>query len=86
MNLFSDIEITDPNEYMRYVGKLVKIYSIKENIYTGHVYTIDPVSRSVVLIKDVLNNSDKIIIIPGTSVKSIDVIKFVFRYINYCRL
>lgn len=42
---------TDPGEWMRYVGREVCVTTRGDESFTGWVYTIDPVSQSVVLAK-----------------------------------
>lgn len=44
----------DPILFVNYVGKEVKIIMKDENIHSGIVYTIDPVSERCVLEKNIL--------------------------------
>lgn len=48
----------DPGEWMQYVNREVCVSTEKDKTYSGWVYTIDPVSHSVVLAN--FDNDDKI--------------------------
>ena len=68
---------TDPSEWMNYVGKEVCVTIETGESHTGWVYTIDPVSRSVVLLR--FNDTDdddkiKVKVVMGHAVQSIVVL------------
>ena len=68
-----NIFVKDPDEWMQYVYKQVNVLVEDGSEYTGWIYTIDPVSESIVLMKF---NGDKteMDIINGSSVNSISII------------
>ncbi|XP_020282080.1 gem-associated protein 6-like, partial [Pseudomyrmex gracilis] len=64
----------DPILFVNYVGKEVKIITKDENIHSGIVYTIDPVSDSIVLLHTTKSTKYSLKIIFGHAVKNINVI------------
>lgn len=68
-----NIFVKDPDEWMQYVYKQVNVLLEDGTEYSGWVYTIDPVSECVVLMKF---NEDKteMDILNGSSVNSISII------------
>ena len=70
---------TDPSEWMNYIGKEVCVTIETGESHTGWVYTVDPVSQSVVLVR--FNNDDDKInvkVVMGHAVQSIVVSRFIY--------
>lgn len=63
----------DPEEWMQYVYKKVSVVTEELEEIVGWVYTIDPVSESVVLV-NFLDDSKRLHLIMGHSVKCINVL------------
>ncbi|EFN79897.1 gem-associated protein 6 [Harpegnathos saltator] len=64
----------DPILFNSYVGKEVKITMKDEDVHCGIVYTIDPVSESVVLLQPKEPTTYSLKIVSGHSVKNIEII------------
>lgn len=67
----------DPNEWVRLVNNQVRVRTEDDRDHIGFVYTVDPVSESIVLVTDLNKiDSNKIAmkLLMGPSVRSVEVI------------
>ncbi|XP_058803177.1 gem-associated protein 6-like [Phymastichus coffea] len=72
-NLLHKIYTSDPIAYKNYVNKTVIITTQDFNVYTGIVYTVDPVSESFVLLQPRENAKEiQMKIVVGSSIKNIE--------------
>ncbi|KAI4499606.1 hypothetical protein M0802_005176 [Mischocyttarus mexicanus] len=62
----------NPLLFKSYVGKEVKITADNGSLYTGIVYTVDPVSESVVLIQTKEDNNQNLQLVFGHAIKNIE--------------
>ncbi|XP_011311564.1 gem-associated protein 6 [Fopius arisanus] len=65
----------DPVKYKNYVDKRAKITCKDSSIYEGIVYTVDPVSESVILINPKNSDNCGATILMGGSIKSIEILE-----------
>ena len=64
---------TDPAEWIQYVYKEVSVVTDYKGTHTGWVYTVDPVSQSLALVKFVDGQANLEVVL-GKSVESIEII------------
>lgn len=67
----------DSQEWMKLVNNKVRAYTEDGQVYTGYVYTIDPVSECVVLVSPFEESKPQNIsmkLLMGPSIRSIDII------------
>ncbi|XP_032668756.1 gem-associated protein 6-like [Odontomachus brunneus] len=72
-NFSHKIYKNDPILFNSYVGKEIKITMKDEDVHHGVVYTIDPVSESVVLLQPKKSTTYSLKIISGHSIKNMKV-------------
>ncbi|XP_002739938.1 gem-associated protein 6-like [Saccoglossus kowalevskii] len=60
-----------PKEMIFFVHKLVEVESIDGKIHTGWVHTIDPVSKSIVLVQFSEDTSNECTVVMGHAVKTV---------------
>ena len=65
---------TDPSEWMQYIYKEVCVVTEAGTSYTGRVYTIDPVSQSIVLVSFDGDTVSRIRAVMGHSVQHVVVV------------
>jgi len=63
----------DPILFDSYIGKKVKIIIKDENVYCGIVYTVDPVSESIVLLQSKTSTQYRVKIIFSHAIKNVEV-------------
>ncbi|XP_012271829.1 gem-associated protein 6 isoform X2 [Orussus abietinus] len=63
----------DPLEFQGYVNKKVIVTARDSSVHTGIVYTVDPVSESVVLVTSEENSELRLKVILGHAVETIEV-------------
>ncbi|GAB6022436.1 Gem (Nuclear organelle) associated protein 6 [Chamberlinius hualienensis] len=71
MSQFDEIYNTDPIQLLNMTEKYVQIESVVGTSQVGFVYTVDPVTKSYVLIRSTENGSIDVLIIPGCSIKTV---------------
>ncbi|KAL6420833.1 hypothetical protein ACFW04_014372 [Cataglyphis niger] len=74
LNSLHKVYKNDPILFINYVGKEVKITTKDENVYCGIVYTIDPVSESVVLLQSETPTEYRLKIIFDHAIKNIEAV------------
>ncbi|XP_072747292.1 gem-associated protein 6 [Anoplolepis gracilipes] len=74
LNSLHKVYKNDPISFINYVGKEVKITTKDEKIYCGIVYTVDPVSESIVLLQSGTSTQYRLKIIFNHAIKNIEVI------------
>ncbi|CAK9301998.1 unnamed protein product [Gordionus sp. m RMFG-2023] len=72
-NFYEEILGIDPLKLNSYVHKEVFIILKNETKYNGKIYTIDPVSESVIAVDDQDKSQTKIYCFPGHAVASIEI-------------
>ncbi|XP_015118007.1 gem-associated protein 6 [Diachasma alloeum] len=65
----------DPVEYRNYVNKRVKITGKDSSVYEGVIYTVDPVSESIILMNPKESGDYQAKVVIGDSVKSIEILE-----------
>ncbi|EFN73444.1 Gem-associated protein 6 [Camponotus floridanus] len=81
LNSLHKVYTNDPLLFMTYVGKEVKIMTKDKNVYYGIVYTLDPVSESIVLLHPQTDTQYHLKIIFNHAIKDIEVISKTERFI-----
>ncbi|XP_029663482.1 gem-associated protein 6-like isoform X2 [Formica exsecta] len=74
LNSLHKVYKNDPILFSNYVEKEVKIMMKDENVYYGTVYTVDPVSESIVLLQSGTSTQYRLKIIFNHAIKNIEVI------------
>ncbi|KAK9501986.1 hypothetical protein O3M35_012602 [Rhynocoris fuscipes] len=64
----------NPIKFKEYVDKIVRVKTIGNKIFEGTVYTIDPVSESIVLIRKNQNDDTSVEFVFGHAVQNIELI------------
>ncbi|XP_011158605.1 gem-associated protein 6 [Solenopsis invicta] len=72
LNFSHQVYKNDPTLFNDYIGKMIKITTKDESIYCGIVYTVDPVSESIVLLQS-KTSMHRLKIIFNHSIKNVEV-------------
>ncbi|XP_011706230.1 PREDICTED: gem-associated protein 6-like isoform X2 [Wasmannia auropunctata] len=73
LNFSHRIYKNSPILFHSYIGKKVKITMQDENIYCGIVYTVDPVSESIVLLQSKTSKQHRLKIIFSHAIQNVEV-------------
>ncbi|XP_024880606.1 gem-associated protein 6-like [Temnothorax curvispinosus] len=73
LNFSHQVFKNDPILFESYVGKKIKIMMKDENIHFGVVYTVDPVSESIVVLQSKTSTQYRLKIIFSHAIKNVEV-------------